>query len=182
MDEDQSLDKIKYPIGKFNPASMTSSEYLERRIFSIETLPVKLQNAVNKLKENQIDTPYRDGGWTVRQVVHHLPDSHMNAYIRFKWALTEDSPLIKAYFEDRWATLPDYNLPVYISFNLLASIHERWVNLMRSLSGEDWQKGFIHPETKKEVKLIEMVGIYAWHGEHHLAHILNLIDRKGWKH
>lgn len=181
MEENIVLDKLRYPIGKFNKASMDSNQYLERSIFAIETLPVKLQNVVSKLNEAQVNTPYRDGGWTVRQVVHHLPDSHLNAYIRFKWTLTESTPTIKAYREDLWAELPDSKAPVYISFNLLSGLHEKWVTLMRSLTASDWEKSYIHPETQKAVSLIEAVGMYAWHGEHHLSHIRNLIERKGWK-
>ncbi len=182
MDESQSLDKLKYPIGRFNKNSMDAPQYLERSIFSIETLPHKLQNVVSRLNEKQLDTPYREGGWTVRQVVHHLPDSHINAWIRFKWALTEDSPMIKAYFEDRWAMLPDYKAPVHLSLNLLTSLHERWVQLMQGLSDQDWENTFVHPETEKPIRLREMVGMYAWHGEHHLSHIRNLMERNGWKH
>lgn len=181
MQENFELDKLRYPIGKFDRTSMASIQYLERSIFAIETLPVKLQNIVNKLNEVQLNTPYREGGWTVRQLVHHIPDSHMNAYIRFKWTLTEDSPTIKAYHEDRWAELPDSQSAVYISLNLLSGLHERWVTLMKSLSKNDWEKEYIHPETQKSIKLIEMVGMYAWHGEHHLSHIRNLMERKGWK-
>lgn len=182
MDDSQLLENLKYPIGKFDRNAMNAPQYLERSIFSIETLPLKLQNTVSRLNESQLDTPYREGGWTVRQVVHHLPDSHMNAFIRFKWTLTEDSPVIKAYYEDRWAALPDYRSPIYISFNLLSSLHERWVYLMRSLSASEWDRSFIHPETKKEVTLKEMAGMYAWHGEHHLSHIRKLIESKGWRH
>lgn len=181
MLENLDLEKLKYPIGKFDKSGMDADQYLERSIFAIETLPVKLQNVVSKLNEAQLNTPYREGGWTVKQLVHHIPDSHMNAYIRFKWTLTENKPTIKAYYEDRWAELPDSKAPVYISLNLLSGLHERWVTLMRSLTKSDWEREYIHPENQKAIKLIEMVGMYSWHGEHHLSHIRNLIDRKGWR-
>jgi len=171
---------LKYPIGKFNPVGIYEKDYLLRRILEIETLPIKLQNIVNKLDQKQLDTPYRPGGWTVRQLVHHLPDSHANAYIRFKWTLTEENPTIKAYKEDLWAELPDSKAPVYVAFNMLSSIHERWVILMRSLSEAEWERSFIHPETKKTISLRDMAGLYAWHGIHHLAHIHNLIVRERW--
>ena len=180
MEDISGLEKLKYPIGKFNVASVNDDQYLERSIFAIEALPFKILNTVNKLNDKQLDTPYRPGGWTVRQLVHHIPDSHTNAYIRFKWTLTEDNPVIKAYFEEKWAELPDSKAPVYIAFNMLASVHERWVILMKSLKKEDWEKSFIHPANNNTVSLKELVGMYAWHGEHHLTHIRNLIRRENW--
>ena len=146
-------------------------------IQEIEELPRLLREAVQDLNNEQLDTPYRVGGWTVRQVVHHLSDSHMNAYIRFRLALTEDHPIIKPYEEARWAELPDYTLPIEISLSLLEALHQRWTTLLHSLSPSDRNKTFIHPDSG-EVSLGENIGIYAWHGRHHLAHITSLRNHK----
>ena len=132
------------------------------------------------LTSSQLDTPYRPGGWTVRQVVHHVPDSHLNSLVRFKWALTEDRPTIKAYDEKGWAALPDYQvIPIAHSLDLLESLHVRWVGLLRNLSWTQLQREFVHPESGP-VSLAETIGAYAWHGQHHLAHIQHLIEREGW--
>lgn len=180
MSNNADIEHLKYPIGKFNPPAIEEEAYLQRRILEIETFPIKLQNTVNKLDQKQLDTPYRPDGWTVRQLVHHIPDSHTNAYIRFKWALTEENPVIKSYYEERWAELPDSAAPVYVAFNMLSSIHERWVILMKSMDEKDWERTFIHPDSKKTISLKDMAGLYAWHGTHHLAHITNLIAREKW--
>lgn len=178
--ETPDIEKLKYPIGKFDPATMGNEQYLERAIFAIEAFPIKLQNTVNQLDDAQLDTPYRPGGWTVRQLVHHIPDSHMNGYFRFKWTLTENNPAVKPYIRDKWAALPDSKSPVYVAFNLLSSLHEKWVLLMKSLKEEDWESTFLHPETQQPVPLKHALGVYAWHGDHHLAHIKGLISREGW--
>jgi hypothetical protein len=173
------LEELKYPIGKFDRPQRITLETINRWIDEIEHLPLKLRKAVEGLTEKELDSPYRPGGWTIRQVIHHLPDSHMNSYIRFRWALTEDKPTIKAYHEDRWAELKDARTAnIEISLILLEALHMRWGILLRSLSLEDLNKSFIHPESGKTIKLDENIGIYAWHGKHHLAHIENFIKSK----
>jgi hypothetical protein len=171
---------LRYPIGKFNGQPPTNSE--ERRSFlnQVEETPARLRAAIEGLTEEQLNTPYRDGGWTIRQVVHHVPDSHLNSYIRFKWALTENEPLIKAYHEDRWAELQDSkSTPVQVSLTLLHSLHERWMNLLRSFNSDDWKKTLRHPELGV-MTLEKMLALYAWHGRHHVAHITSLRERMGW--
>ncbi len=150
-------------------------------IREIESTPGKLRAAVAGLSDEQLDSPYREGGWTVRQVVHHLPDSHMNAYVRFKLALTEDGPMIKPYIEDRWAELSDnQSTPLNVSLDLLGPLHARWGYLLRSMKEDDWKRGFRHPEYDKLVPLEKNLAIYAWHGKHHVAHITELRKRMGW--
>jgi uncharacterized damage-inducible protein DinB len=150
-------------------------------IEQIAETPAKVRAAVEGFTEQQLDTPYREGGWTVRQVVHHLADSHMNAYVRFKLALTEDEPTIKTYEQDRWAdTVDSRTAPAEISLLLLDGLHDRWAMLLRSLSAADFARKFTHPEHGK-MTLERLLGLYAWHGRHHTAHITGLRDRKGWK-
>lgn len=174
------LEKLRYPIGRFAPPSHIDADQVERWISEIEALPADLRRAVKGLTAGQLDTPYRPGGWTIRQVIHHLPDSHMNSFIRFKWALTEEKPEIKAYCEDRWAELPDYSAtPVSVSLDLLEALHRRWVTLLRSLTRQDLERTFIHPESGP-ANLAETIGSYAWHGRHHLAHIREAIRRERW--
>ena len=170
---------LRYPIGKF-----TYGTYIEeqkpRYLNDIEEAPARLRAAAKGLTEAQLGTPYRDGGWTVRQVVHHVPDSHMNAFIRFKLALTEDEPTIKPYAEDRWAELGDVAAtPVETSLCLLECLHRRWVNLLLSLTAEQWKRTFHHPEIGA-MTLEKTVAMYAWHGRHHVAHITSLRERSGW--
>jgi uncharacterized damage-inducible protein DinB len=166
-----TLDPAKYPIGKFTvPSSYTEQEMLHW-IEEIKSLPAKLRQAVMTLSEPQLDTPYRPGGWTIRQVVHHVADSHANAFIRFKWALTEDNPTIKAYQEGDWALLQDYRLPVEPALRMLEGLHLRWVAILETMNEEQWNKTFVHPESKETVPLRKLLGLYAWHGNHHLAHI-----------
>ncbi|MEH7110601.1 MULTISPECIES: YfiT family bacillithiol transferase [Bacillaceae] len=169
----------RYPIGKFQFDGEITGVITKDWISEIESLPALLREAVSSLDDNQLDTPYRNGGWTVRQVVHHVADSHMNAYVRFKLALTEENPVIKPYNEGKWAELPDYSLPIEISLTLLETLHKRWVKLLHSLNPEDMKKTFVHPESG-EITVGKNIGIYAWHGRHHLAHITSLISRKGW--
>lgn len=158
-----------------------TDDQLNKWISVLQDFPTKLKNLTGSLNNEQIDTAYREGGWTVRQVVHHLADSHMNSYIRFKWALTEQEPVIKAYFEKRWAELPDsFNAPIELSVNALKGLHTKWVYLLKSLSEDDLNRSFVHPETKQKISIKENIGIYAWHSEHHYAHIENLMERKGW--
>ncbi|MFD0824539.1 YfiT family bacillithiol transferase [Neobacillus sp. M.A.Huq-85] len=170
---------MKYPIGKFQFNGEITNNITKDWINEIESLPRLLRDAVKDLDNEQLDTPYRSGGWTVRQVIHHLADSHMNAYCRFKLALTEEKPVIRPYDETKWAELSDYKLPIDISLSLLEALHHRWKNLLRSLSPADMEKTFIHPESG-EVSVGKNIGIYAWHGRHHLAHITSLCNRKGW--
>jgi hypothetical protein len=171
------LETLRYPIGIFNMPKRITLETIGRWIDEIEHLPDQLRMAVKGLNKQQLDTPYRPGGWTIRQVIHHLPDSHMNSYIRFRWALTEDKPKIKAYHEDLWAELDDAkNGNPEISIILLEALHIRWSMLLRSLTLEQLHKTFIHPDSRKEIRLDENIGNYAWHGKHHLAHINNCIQ------
>jgi uncharacterized damage-inducible protein DinB len=173
------LVEANYPIGHYQYDGQITASIIDKWINDIEELPVLLQNAVKDLNDNQLDTPYRMGGWTIRQVVHHVADSHLNAYGRFKLALTEDQPIIKSYDQEKWAELPDSTLPVTISLSLLDALHKRWVTLLRSLTPSELEKTFIHPESG-EVSVGKNIGIYAWHGRHHLAHITSLRSRKGW--
>jgi hypothetical protein len=171
----------RYPIGKFQAQDSYTPDDIKSFIARIESLPSRLEAAIKGMTDQQLDTPYRDGGWTVRQVVHHVPDSHTNAYIRTKWTLTESTPLIKAYDEKGWAETPETNLPPDISINALKALHVKWTLLLKRLTNDDLKKEFIHPDTKANVRLDRMVHTYAWHGDHHLAHITTLKDNMGWK-
>jgi hypothetical protein len=164
-------DLLKYPIGKFSPKEVYSAEDIKTNIDIIESLPQKIESVLKGLSETHLNTPYREGGWTIRQVLHHLPDSHMNAYIRFKWTLTESTPVIKAYNEKAWAETPDTILDPVDSVNLLKALHKKWAGLLRGLKSGDFHKEFTHPETGKNISLARLVALYAWHGEHHLGHI-----------
>ena len=170
----------RYPIGKFIYEGPPDEQQRQRFIDEIEQTPAALRGAVEGLSPQQIETPYRDGGWTVRQVTHHVPESHMNAYIRFKLALTEDAPTIKPYMEDRWANLPDVqSTPLEVSLALLNSLHDRWVRLLRSLKPQDWKRVFNHPELGT-MPLEKNLALYSWHGRHHVAHITELRKKMGW--
>ncbi len=167
----------RFPIGKFDPGVFSDRT---ANIQTISELPKELDQAVAGLKRSQIDSPYRDGGWTVRQTIHHVADSHSNSLIRFKLTLTEDEPpTIKPYFEDRWAQLSDNRLPVDVSMKMVDAIHTRWAALLKSMSDEDFDRKFIHPETG-EWTLAAALALYAWHSKHHTAHITSLRDRMGW--
>ena len=171
----------RYPIGKFRLEGEVTPERRKGWIAELEALPSRLRDAVSGLDDAQLDTPYRPDGWTVRQVLHHVPDSHMNAYIRFKLALTEDEPTIKPYLEGPWAELPDTRAtPPDVSLALLKALHQRWVALMRSMSEADFGRTFVHPEHGRVIKLDEVLPMYAWHGKHHTAHITALREREGW--
>jgi hypothetical protein len=170
----------RYPIGRFTPDPNPTPETRQRHIEQISALPSKMRQAVAGLDQKQLATPYRDGGWTVQQVVHHVPDSHLNAYIRFKWAMTEEVPTIKPYDEGAWAMLKDSELtPVDVSLTLLESLHARWTGLLRSLRPEDFQRRFVHPDSGPH-DLDWLLGLYSWHGNHHVAHITSLRERMGW--
>jgi uncharacterized damage-inducible protein DinB len=169
----------RYPIGKFSYVGPLSVEQKNQHLDDIEQTPARLRAAVQGLSDAQLDTPYRDGGWTVRQVVHHLPDSHMNSYVRFKLALTEDEPTIKPYFEDRWAELPDSRQPIENSLALLDSLHQRWTIVLRSLTDADWKRTFRHPELGP-MTLEKTLALYSWHGKHHVAHVTRVREKMGW--
>jgi hypothetical protein len=167
----QTTTDLRYPIGKFNRQEPITPERREALIRILEEAPGKYRKALQGLSPEQLETPYRPGGWTVRQVVHHVADSHMNAYIRLKLALTEDQPTIKPYEEDKWAELGDtFSTPVDVSLILLENLHIRMVHLLRSLSESDWQRTYLHPQSG-ETGLQTVLGLYAWHSQHHLAHI-----------
>ena len=170
----------RYPIGKFKLDVSPSADERINLIADIEKAPEALRAAVRGLTPQQIETPYREGGWTVKQVVHHVPDSHMNAYIRFKLALTEEEPTIKPYEEARWAELEDSrSTPLEVSLSLMDSLHHRWVRVLRSIKPEEWKRTFRHPEMGL-LTLEKTLILYAWHGKHHVAHITELRKREGW--
>lgn len=170
----------RYPIGKVQFVEYSEKEK-DARIADVLFLPRMLEYAVLNLDEKQIQTPYREGGWTIHQLVHHLADSHMNSFIRFKLALTEDNPAIKPYDEDQWSRLPDVsNLPINVSITLLHSLHRRWHTLLESMSEQDFKRTVFHPERQRNISLWDMLLIYAWHGKHHVAHITNLRELNGW--
>lgn len=175
------MEKLKYPIGKPEIPNNISSENIAKWIETIEDFSKRLNKLVSDLSEEQLDTPYREEGWTIRQVIHHCADSHHNSYTRFKWALTEDKPVIKAYFEDRWAELFDSKTaPIQLSLDTLKALHAKWTYFLKRLTQDDLNKSFIHPDGNEEVSLKENIGIYAWHCNHHYAHIEQLLIRKGW--
>ncbi len=175
------MDTLRYPIGQFDAPETIDADVLKGYITDIRYLPSLIEIAVQDLDAWQLDTPYRPGGWTVAQVVHHLADSHMNAYTRFKLALTETAPVIKPYDEAAWSMLPDVQkTPVNVSITLLHSLHTRWVHLLEALTPEQWERTFTHPEHGKSFTLKNTAGTYAWHGQHHLAHIVNLKEREQW--
>ncbi|NNE36052.1 MAG: putative metal-dependent hydrolase [Rhodothermales bacterium] len=173
------LEKLRYPIGRFAASDDAGPKHVAAWIDDIERLPAALASAVETLTEKQLDTPYRPEGWTVRRLVHHVADSHLNAYARFKLAATEDNPTIKAYDQDLWANLEDANGPVAVSLDLLAALHKRWVVFLRSLDSNDVTRSFVHPESGP-MKVSDLLQLYSWHGRHHVAHIQRLIDRQGW--
>ncbi len=170
----------RYPIGRFEPPATYDEAFREQSIAHIAHLPTAMRAAVAGLNDAQLDTPYRDGGWTIRQVVHHVPDSHMHAYIRTKFALAEEEPSIKAYDEARWANFPDANAPgVDVSLGILDGLHKRWVTLLRSLGPGDFSRALYHPENgRMTVDLI--LALYSWHSRHHTAHITSARARHGW--
>ena len=177
-----TLEQLKYPIGQVNIPESITQKNIEDWIFVLETFPQNLEFLTRDLSDNQLDTVYREKGWSIRQVIHHCYDSHHNSYLRFKWALTEDKPIIKAYFEERWAELPDTkSAPIFLSIDALKSLHAKWVYLLKRLTKKDLEAYFIHPANNEKVTLKENIAIYAWHCNHHFAHIEQLMLRKGWK-
>jgi len=180
MSEDKLLYDLKYPIGRFQWRGESTPDERRSWVDEIAAAPARLREALAGLDDTQLSTPYRDGGWTVRQVAHHVPDSHMNAYIRFKFALTEPEPVIKPYDENAWASMADTALvPVDVSVVLLDALHRRWVAFLLDMRPEDWRRSYVHPEMGK-VTLDRAAGLYAWHGRHHVAHITGLRSRRGW--
>lgn len=175
-----SEDMLRYPIGKFQSRESYSDLELKNDLSRLISLANQLSSAIKDLSPEQLDTPYRDGGWTMRQVIHHLADSHLNAYIRTKWALTEENPIIKAYNEKDWASTPENSLDPEVSIALIQALHTKWVGLLQGLSAVQLKRTFVHPATNREFTLERMVQMYAWHGEHHLAHLTSLKTRKGW--
>ena len=177
--QDSAAD-LRFPTGKFQRPPALDTQARARAIQIVEATPSQLRQAVAGLTETQLDTPYRPGGWTVRQVVHHVPDSHMNAYVRFKLALTEDEPTIKPYDEAKWALLADAReVPVTTSLTLLEAVHERWLAILRAMHPSDFERQLVHPESGRQ-RLDQMLALYAWHGPHHIAHVTRLRERMGW--
>ncbi|HKJ47835.1 MAG TPA: putative metal-dependent hydrolase [Christiangramia sp.] len=181
MTTEEDLELLKYPIGKEEIPEKISSDHLQKWITDISELPHMLKQAVQPLSKKQFNTPYRPEGWTLKQLIHHIADSHMSALLRFKWALTEDEPTIKAYDEKSFAQLYDSKLaPVEISLDFISALHGKWVILLENMSQADFEKTYVHPETGKRFTLKEALGHYSWHGKHHYAHLHNLLKRKGW--
>jgi len=170
----------KYPIGKYEAQPFSESQK-KKWIADIQFLPNELEQAIENLDEAQLQTPYRDGGWTVHQLVHHLADSHMNSFIRFKLALTEDNPTIKPYEENAWSEMADVTKePINVSITLLYALHKRWLTLLQNMSDADFEKTLFNPQRRGQLTLWDMLGIYAWHGKHHVEHIKTLKENKGW--
>jgi uncharacterized damage-inducible protein DinB len=175
-----TMKDLRYPIGRYVPNPRPDAATLADWIDQVAAAPETLRTAVRGLDDIQLDTPYREGGWTVRQVAHHVPDSHLNSYVRFKLALTEDVPTIKPYDESLWAELPDATGPVEGSLVLLERLHERWVRLLRALTPAEFERTFRHPDLEAPVTLASTLGLYAWHGRHHPAQITTLRAARGW--
>jgi|SRR5690606_793946 len=176
------MDNKRYPIGQFEKPDIISQTLITEWISTIAAFPEDLGKQVEHLSDAQLDTPYRENGWTLRQVVHHCADSHMNAFCRIKLALTEDNPVIKPYFEDRWAELADSkSIPISASISILNGLHLRWTILLNSISAGNLKRIFVHPEHNGKVEIAEAIGMYAWHCKHHLAHITTLKSLKNWK-
>ncbi|MBD0779111.1 putative metal-dependent hydrolase [Maribacter sp. ANRC-HE7] len=179
--ENKELEMLRYPLGHFEYSPKVSQDTVDGWIQVLEELPGILENLVTPLTKVQLETPYRPGGWTVRQLVHHIADSHHHSYTRFKWALTEDEPMIKAYGEKSWSKLFDArSAPIALSISYLKALHAKMVFLLKGLSKEDYEKCYIHPDDHSEVSVKENIAKYAWHSQHHCAHIQGLLKRKGW--
>jgi uncharacterized damage-inducible protein DinB len=174
------MEHLQYPIGKYIEQPF-SEQQLGEWLFDIQALPHQVEHAITNLDEAQLETPYREGGWTINQVVHHVADSHMNAYTRFKLGLTEENPTIKPYDEAAWAELSDTkNIPINVSITLLYALHQRWYDILKHIKTEEWNRTVFHPEHKKQITLWYLLGMYAWHSKHHVAHITKLRERMGW--
>lgn len=171
----------RYPIGKYVPTQEITKQVMEEWMAIIAALPTQMELAIKHLNDEQLDCPYREGGWSVRQVVHHVADSHMNAYIRFKLALTEENPTIKPYQEERWAELADSKFgTLEDSLAMLKALHSRWSHVLQNISAAEWERTFTHPQYKRTTSLQFNLGLYAWHSQHHVAHITQLRKQKGW--
>ena len=178
---EQELNKLRFPVGEYRPLKSITGNDIKNFISTIEGFPDKISDAVRNLSEEQLNTPYRSDGWTIKEVVNHVGDSHMNSITRFKLALTEDNPTVKTYHEDRWAKLEDYkSTPLEVSLALLDNLHKRWVILLKSLTPEQLKRTLYHPEHKTNIPLDEFMHLYAWHCDHHLAHITRLKERMNW--
>jgi len=176
-----TIDELRYPLGKYYPPENITANQREEWLNTIIDLPTQMDAAAKNLNDEQLDCPYREGGWTVRQVVHHVADSHMNAYIRFKLAITEDNPTIKPYEEKDWAELNDSkNAPIENSLLIIKYLHRRWAQVIQQIKDAEWERTFYHPENKRTYTLAFALGLYAWHSQHHVAHITNLRKLKGW--
>jgi uncharacterized damage-inducible protein DinB len=173
------MSNLQYPVGKFERQASYSQTQILEMIDVLEQLPAQMRAAVSGLSDSQLESEYREAGWTLRQVVHHVPDSHLNSFVRFKLALTEENPTIKPYDEAAWALLADSSLPVQVSLDLLEALHARWVILLRSIRPEDWKRTFNHP-ANGSMTLEYALALYAWHSRHHLAHITVTRERMGW--
>ena len=172
---------LQYPIGKYQPPDNTNADLQTEWVNVLAALPSWMDACIENLDEAQLKVPYRDGGWTIQQVVHHLADSHINAYVRLKLALTEDNPIVKPYDEAAWANLPDtFLVPVNVSVTMLHTIHIRMVSLLRNMPEDAWSRTYYHPEHRRSIPIWEMVAMYAWHSKHHTAHIMELRKRQGW--
>ena len=181
-DTNQTLEQLRFPTGRFTPPADYSEATRLALIDEIAALPKQLRDATDELTDEQLDTRYRPEGWTLRQVVHHLADSHMNAYIRFKLAITEDNPTIRPYFEARWAELPDGKIdPIDLSLDILDAVHRRWVIVLHNMEAADFERTYVHPEYGKVIPMNENLAMYAWHCRHHLAHITECVKRNGWR-
>jgi hypothetical protein len=176
------IEKLKFPLGKFDKPTSITRDILRKWIADISTFPKRLSAEVLNLKDEQLNTQYRPDGWTLRQVVHHCADSHMNGLTRVKLTLTEDHPTVKPYFEERWAELLDTkSMPIHSSLKMLEGIHERWTVLLNNLADDQLERTFVHPEHRKTFRIDESIGLYAWHCNHHLAHITETKKRHNWK-
>lgn len=173
------MEDLKYPVGPYQPPPAITCKQRRSWLDEIAAMPRHMRAAVEGLSEPQLDTPYRHGGWTVRQVVHHVPDSHLNCFVRIKLALTEEQPTIKPYDEAKWAELPDAKAPIEMSLALLDALHARWMTLVEPLTESQWKRTFLHPELGSR-DLEQTMSLYAWHGRHHVAHITRLRERMGW--
>ncbi len=174
------MEALRYPVGRFDAMAVTAASERVRLLDSMAAAPARLRAAVQGLSEEQLDTPYREGGWTVRQVVHHVTDSHLNAYVRMRWALTEERPAIKTYDEKAWAELSDARSgPVSVSLDLLEALHTRWLLLLRACDAADYQRVLVHPD-RGDMTVETLVRLYEWHGRHHVAHITALRERMRW--
>ncbi|MDZ4664878.1 MAG: putative metal-dependent hydrolase [Bacteroidota bacterium] len=181
MIQNAELEKLKFPIGKFAPPANYTAQLLQTFKESIKNFPQKLRAETAHLNDQQLDTPYRPNGWTIRQAIHHCADSHMNGFTRLKLALTENKPTIKPYDQNGFANLSDSKMPIDVSLNILEGLHARWYNVVCNLKESDLERKYIHPEYGKEVPMKEFIAQYAWHGATHLGHITSLKERMGWK-